>query len=211
MMGLDRTQAALGGVLLGAFGAFWRWHSPRAAPLTEQEIDRYLGAIAELPLPDAFVSRLRRFAESDDGKPVYMINLFRFYPENRHWPGAPEFDGTPEEANAHYERTLTPLWFSNAAYPLLGGGALGDSLLKTRPDDEPWSQARVVRYPNRRTFLRLLADPGYAEVEPYKMMSSESDLVAVSGDVSVPDPRIVVGGGLLAIFLGVGWWRGRRR
>lgn len=213
-MKTDKKQIIFGAVLLGAFARFWRWHSPPTKKLTKEEIDHYLGIISKLPLPGdetaMIVSRLRPWAEADDGKPVYMLNLIRFYSELRRWPGAPEFDGTPEESNAHYEKSLTKLWLTNASYPMLGGAAQGENLIQTVPDQEPWSQAKMVRYPSRRKFLELLSHPSYAPLEPYKFMSMEIDLVAVSGDVQIPDPRWVVGGGLLALFLAAGWKRARR-
>jgi hypothetical protein len=63
----------------------------------------------------------------------------------------------------------------------------------------------MVRYPNRRAFLSLVADPAYAPFVPYKFMALEIVLVPVSGEVRVPDLRLVVGGGLLILFLTVGW------
>jgi hypothetical protein len=211
----DRTQIALGATLLGAFACFWRWHSPRASKLTQEEIDHYLELVSQLPLPgdeaERLVARLRPWAEADDGKAVYMLNLMRYFPELRRWPGAPEFVGTPTEANAHYERNVTPLWLRNASYPLVGGPTQGPSLITTEPDVADWSRALVVRCPSRRTFLRLLADPSYAPVEPYKRMALELDLVPLAGERVIPDLRWIVGGGLLAVYLGVGWSRAARR
>src|SRR5215213_6933045 len=47
-------------------------------------------------------ARLRAWAEADDGKPVYMLNLMRYYDELRPFPGAPDFQGSPEESNTLY-------------------------------------------------------------------------------------------------------------
>lgn len=210
---MNRSQIALGATLLGAFGAFWRWHSPSVEPLTEEEIDHYLGIISKFELPEGhiepIVDSLRAWAEADDGKPVLMLNMIRFYPENRRWPGAPEFQGTPQEANAHYEKSITPLWLKNASYPIAGGDAQGENLIKTQSDQDRWSAAKMVRYPSRRKFLQLLAHPSYGPYEPYKFMSMEIDLVPVKATV-IPDPRWIVGGGLLALYLGMGWKRATR-
>ena len=210
-----KSNVAFGAALLAAFAAFSRWHSPRAKPLTKDEIDHYLEAISKIKMPgdenEQLVARLRTWAEADDGKQVYMLNMIRFFDELRPFPGAPEFDGTPEASNAYYEKSLTKLWLTNASYPRLGGKAQGPNLVTTHPEDAPWSSAKMVRYPSRRKFLQLLADPSYGPLEPYKLMSMELDLVAVSGDVQVPDARLIVGGGLLGLFLGVGCLRTRHR
>jgi hypothetical protein len=208
-----KKHVAVGGALLGTFRAFWRWHSPREEPLTPEETERYLDVISKLPLPeghiDPIVESLRTWAEVDDGKPVLMLNLIRFYPENRRWPGAPEFDGTPREANAHYEQSITRLWLKNASYPISGGAVQGENLIKTIPDQAPWDVAKMVRYPSRRRFLQLLADPSYGPYEPYKFMSMEIDLVPVEA-TTIPDVRWIVGGGLLALSLVAGWAAARR-
>ena len=207
----DKPQIAFGVALLAAFAGFLRWHSPRAKPLTQLEIDHYLDSISKISMPgdenEQLVQRLRAWAEADDGKQVYMLNMIRFFDELHPFPGAPKFDGTPEESNAYYEKSLTKLWLTNASYPRLGGRAQGPSLVGTHPEDPPWSSAKMVRYPSRRKFLQLLADPSYGPLEPYKLMSMELDLVAVSGDVQIPDARLMVGAGLLGSFLAVGWAR----
>ena len=214
-MKTDKTQLLVGAASLGAFGAFWRWHSPPQNKLTPSEIDHYMGIISKLPLPgdeiDKIVGRLRPWAEADDGKPTYMLNLIRYFPELHRFAGAPNFDGTPEQANAYYEKKCTPLWLRNASYPMVGGAAQGENLIQIQPDQSRWSTAQMVRYPSRRTFLELLSHPSYAPLEPYKFMALEIDLVPVSGDKVIPDFRWIVGGGLFAIFLTVGWLRSAHR
>ena len=68
-----------------------------------------------------------------------------------------------------------------------------------------WGNAAVVRYRNRRTFLRLLSDPVYARMEPYKFIALEIDLVPVSSKIALPDLRLVLGVGFVMVFLLVGW------
>jgi hypothetical protein len=211
---IDKIQIALGAGLLGAFAGFWRWHSPPAKKLTPEEIDRYLARIAELPLPGEeaknLVARLRPWADADDGNPVYMVNLNRYFAELRRWPGTPQFDGTPREAHARYQKSLVPKVLRIAAYPMITG-PVQQGLMTTRPDQPTWDHISFVRYPSRRKFLELLSSPFYAQVEPYKFMALEEDLVPISGDRVLPDFRWVAGGSLLAMFLGAGWWRAARR
>ncbi len=66
--------------------------------LTQEEIDRYLAAVEkQVPLlpgemPD-FLARLRAWAEADDGKPVYMLELMRFHPQLRTFSWGPGLPG----------------------------------------------------------------------------------------------------------------------
>ena len=204
----------MGVALVGVFGGFWRWHSPPAKKLTQDEIDHHLEIISGYPAPhdtSEVVARLRSWAEADDGKSILMLNLLRYFPELRRFPGTPDFEGTPQEANAYYEKRRTPLWLRHASYSLVGGAVQGERLIQTQLGRANWSTAMMVRYPSRRTFLQLLADPAYADVEPYKLMALEIDLVPVSSEKVIPDLRWIIGGALLSLFLGAGWLMAARR
>jgi hypothetical protein len=198
-----------GGTLFVLFLGFWFWHSPIRRKLTREEVSRYLAAADKLSLPEeektATLARLRAWAEGDDGKPVYMLNLMRFYPQLRRFPDAPDFQGTPEQANEFYEKSVVWLLIRRAGYPVVGGKPQANALLEVPAALDGWNRVVMVRYPNRRAFLSLLADPAYAQFEPYKIMALETVLVPVAGDVRVPDLRLVVGAGLSVLFLTVGW------
>src|ERR1700757_4468107 len=191
--------------------AFWAWHSQGAGKLTQAEIDRYLAIIEKLPLPEkgvqAFTARLRPWAEAADGKPFYMFNLIHFFPKLQMFPSAPEFKGTPEEANAHYEKSLIWLWLSHASYPTFIGVPQAKNLINMQPE-RTWDNMTVVRYPSRRTFLKLISHPAYAPLAPYKLIAVELDLVPVSSGIVVPDLRWLVAGGFVIVFLLVVWLHG---
>jgi hypothetical protein len=197
-------------VLVTLYLAFLAWHSQGGGKLTQSEIDRYVAIIEKLPLPEkavqTFIANLRPWAEADDGKPVYMFNLIHFFPKLQPFPGAPEFKGTPEQANAHYEKSLIWLWLSHASYPTFIGAPQARNLINMQPE-RTWGNMTVVRYPNRRTFLKLISHPAYAPLAPYKFIAVELDLVPVWSGTIVPDLRWLVGGGFVIIFLLVEWVR----
>src|SRR5262245_58739677 len=118
-------ELILAAVLVIFYLVFSAWHSQGGGRLTQTEIDQYIANIEKLPLPakavQAFVARLRPWAEADDGKPVYMFNLIQFFPRVQLFPGAPDFKGTSEQANRHYEKGLIWLWLSHASYPTFIG------------------------------------------------------------------------------------------
>jgi len=194
----------LAAVFVILYVAFWAWHSQGAGKLTQAEIDHYLAIIEKLPLPEkgvqAFIARLRPWAEADDGKPVYMFNLIHFFSRMQTFPGAPEFIGTPEQANVHYEKSLLWLWLSHASYPTFIGAPQATNLISMQPE-RTWGNMTVVRYPSRRTFLKLISHPSYARVAGYKFIAVELDLVPISSGTIVPDLRWLVGGGFAIIFL----------
>jgi len=197
-------------VLVILYLVFLGWHSQGGGKLTQAEIDRYVAIIEKLPLPEkavqAFITRLRSWAEADDGKPVYMFNLIHFFPKLQPFPGAPDFNGTPEQANAYYEKRLIWLWLSHASYPTFIGVPQAKNVINMQPE-RTWGNMTVVRYPSRRTFLKLISHPAYAPLAAYKFIAVELDLVPVSKGMVVPDLRWVVGASFVMIFLLVGWLR----
>jgi hypothetical protein len=203
-------ELILAGALVILYVAFWAWHSQGAGKLTQAEIDQYLAIIERLPLPEngvqAFISRLRPWAEADDGKSVYMFNLIHFFPKLQTLPSGPEFNGTPEQANAHYEKSLMWLWLSHASYPTFIGTPQTANLINMQPE-RTWGNMTVVRYPSRRTFLKLISHPTYATIAAYKFIAVELDLVPVSSRTIIPDLRWLVGSGFAIIFLLVVWLR----
>jgi len=197
-------------VLVILYLVFLGWHSQGGGKLTQAEIDRYVAIIEKLPLPEkavqAFIANLRPWAEADDGKPVYMFNLIHFFPKLQPFPGAPEFKGTPEQANARYEKGLIWLWLSHASYPTFIGAPQARNLINMQPE-RTWGNMTVVRYPNRRTFLKLISHPTYAPLAPYKFIALDLDLVPVSRGTIVADLRWLVGSGFVIVFLLVEWIR----
>ena len=197
-------------VLVVLYVAFLAWHSQGAGKLTQAEIDQYVAIIEELPLPkkavQAFTARLRPWAEADDGKPFYMFNLIHFFPKLQMFPGALEFKGTPEQANAHYEKSLIWLWLSHASYPTFIGVPQARNLINMQTE-RTWGNMTVVRYPSRRTFLKLISHPKYATVAAYKFIAVELDLVPVWSSTVVPDLRWLMGAGFAIVFMLVGWIR----
>lgn len=200
----------LGAAFVSVYWIFCRWHSQGAGKLTEAEIDRYMAIIEKLPLPaegiKAVCDRIRPWAEADDGKPVYMMNVISFFKELRTFPGSPEFKGTSQEANAYYEKAITPLWLSHAAYPTFAGVPQARNLINIQPERQ-WGEVVICRYPTRRTFLKLLADPKYGPKTPYKFMAVELDLVPVAARRIIPDLRFILGVSLLILFLAINWLR----
>jgi hypothetical protein len=207
-----------GAVLLALFLAFSLWQNPglTQGKLTRDDIDRYLATIERtLPMPPGertqFLARLRAWAEADDGNPVYMLNLMRLREQLHTFPGAPEFAGTPQQANAYYERGAVPLMVKNGGYPMLSAAAQGKNLVGSEPAVDDWSRALVVRQPSRRAFLDFMADPAYAPYEPYKLMAFQTFIVPLSVEILLPNLQFVLGAALLVIFLATGWLRAARR
>ena len=211
-------HARLAIALLVVYAAFWTWQTPGwlRGPLTAAEIDHHIGLIEKnLAMPaeekPAILARIRAWAEADDGRPVYMLNLMRYYPELRRFEGTPDFDGTPEESNAYYEKSVVPLALARGDYPLFVGNVSWRNLIEHAPALDDWSRVILMRYPSRRAVLELFGAPAYAPYEPYKLMALQLMLTPVRAETLVPELRWMAGAALVSIFLAIGWLRAARR
>ncbi len=212
--------------LVALFAAFWWWQTPGASGrLTSADIDGYMRRIEpHLPMEPAekaeVLARFRSWGQADDGQPVYMLNLMRYFDRLKRIPGIETFQGTPAQANAHYEDAVLPMLTRLGGYALVGGPAAGirsadgrvhSNLLTFDREVDDWNRVLVVRYPNRRAFFELISNPAYLDVMPYKLASLSVALVPVQAEVVIPDPRLIAGMVMLAAFLAVGWLRAARR
>jgi len=215
-----RVELIVGLLLVAVFLGVSTWQS--AATLSKADVDRYM-TILEKAVPveweerDEFLRRLRTWGEADDGQPVYMLNVMRFFEQTKAMPGVPA-DIHPREANARYENVATGLLLRSGGYPLIGGdsmrvgrGERKSNLIVHTPELDNWDRVLVVRYPGRRTFFDLVTNPEYLAVMPYKLAALEVVLTPVQGELVVPDLRWIAGGACLAIFLMVGWIRAASR
>ena len=209
-----RTRLVLALILAVMVGAFWYWQAP-GNKLSVGEIDSYLQRMdAGLPMGGAekteFLARLRSWGEADDGQPVHMLNLIRFHDQMPPVPGHPEFTGTAEEANAHYEQVVVPLLAARGVYPVFAStpqGVATDSgtvtnLLGYDPALEGWDRILLVRYPSRRAFLDLASDQTYLTVAPFKLAAIDLGFVPLDKHYMVPDLRWLVALAAAGIFLG---------
>jgi hypothetical protein len=217
-----RFEIALAAVLVALFAAFWWWQTPgNSGKLTVDEVDAYIRRIEpNLPMEPGekaeVLARFRAWGEADDGQPVYMLNLMRYFDTLKRVPGTEAFKGTPAQANAYYESVALRLVARLGTYPVVGGeaagvpdgaGVLHSNLLAFDREVDDWSRVLVMRYPNRRAFFNLISDPGYLDVMPYKLAALKVALIPVRAELVVPDLRWVLGMILLAAFLAIGWLR----
>jgi len=157
------------------------------------------------------VAHIRAWAEADDGKPFYMLNLMRYHDKIRTFPGSLPFSGTPGESNQIYENAATPLALKTGAFPLFAGETQGGNVMGFGPGEDGWSRVLLMRYPSRRAFLDLVTDPAYAPIAPYKLMALEVALVPNASELVLPNVWVATGVVLLLIFVTTGWVRAAQR
>src|SRR5215470_11282339 len=206
-----------GALLLVIFIGVCLWQMPglAGARLSKNELARYMSAIEKVPFPPderrEVVAHVRAWAEADDGKPFYMLNLMRYHDTIRTFPGSPPFTGTPRESNQIYENAVMPLVLKIGAFPLFAGETQGGNVMGFDAGEDGWNRVLLVRYPSRRAFLDLVTDPAYAPIAPYKLMALEVALVPNTSEIVLPNLWVATGVVLLLIFVTTGWIRAARR
>ena len=212
-----RFEWLLAFAFLALTAGVWAWQNPGVVQgrLTAPEIDRYMTVLAELPFPPdeqpGVLKEARAWMEADDGRPVYMLNLMRYYPQLRQYERGREFSGTPRQSNAIYEATVGPLLLKGGGYPIFAGTVQGPNLLVNEPELDHWNRVLVVRYPSRRAFMKIMANPSFQQALPYKVMALRIVLTPMTREMGIPELPRLVGTALLIAFLAIGWRRAARR
>ncbi|RAX40363.1 DUF1330 domain-containing protein [Rhizobium tropici] len=99
-----------------------------------------------------------RFLAEDDGQPIVMLNLLRF-----------KADGG-RQRYLDYLAMAGPIVARYGAEILFAGD--GATALCAEPG-QSWDAVALVRYPNRSTFVDMIADPAYAVADPIRMSALE--------------------------------------
>ena len=97
---------------------------------------------------------LDRFIAEDDGAPVVMLNLLRFKPDGG------------RDRYLDYLGMAGPLVARYGAEIVYAGD--GSTPLAAEPGQD-WDAVALVRYPNRRAFADLVADPDYQKADPVRI------------------------------------------
>lgn len=93
-------------------------------------------------------SDLQRFLADDPGGPVVMLNLLRFSEGGREL-----YDEYARRAGTHLARVG-----GEVVYAGDGSTAL------VAEDGQAWDAVLIVRYPSRRAFCAMVADPDYQQI-----------------------------------------------
>ncbi|QBI55492.1 DUF1330 domain-containing protein [Streptomonospora litoralis] len=91
---------------------------------------------------------LARMLDEDPGGPVVMLNLLRFAPGGR-------------SSYAEYSRQAARFLERYGAEVIYAGDGASPLVAE---EGQAWDAVLLVRYPDRATFSRMVADPEYQEI-----------------------------------------------
>jgi uncharacterized protein (DUF1330 family) len=132
---------------------------------------------------DPTADQLRALAGSPDTGPIVMLNLLRFkdLADGTDAAGAitgrAAYERYGAEVASHLQRVGGSLvWMSDCRQGVIG------------PADEAWDMILLVRYPSRRAFLEMIADPGYQASHRHRAAGLLDSRLVCCGESAVPAP-----------------------
>ncbi len=187
---------------------FFGWYTSFGGPLTESEIDHYLGRFTDrepAPPPEA-LANLRRFMEEDTGDDFVMMNVIDMYERPQQIEGVGP-DDTSDEVLGRYMADMYPALFARASHPVLFGTAANTAMdLMNAPGMEDWSTGAAMRYRSRRDMLDIATNPAFQGSHEFKV-------AAMAKTIAFPldpwfhfgDPRILLALLLALIGCALSW------
>lgn len=162
----------------------WLYASSQG-PLSALEVDRYMERIeAQTQKPGGRhdIPELRRFLESDDGKPFYTVNLYEFH-ERAHYRDDQSDQGSGEEAFARFSEVMLRLLARRASHPIFGSDWADIA-------SSGWDRIVVVRYRSRRDIAEIFASTEFSEASKHKWAAiKRNDRMLVQG-LHIPELHI---------------------
>jgi hypothetical protein len=139
-----------------AFMGFLLWYGGRGKPLTENEIARYMAALAGSSAGEhdaAATAQIRRLVANDDGHEFVMQNLVRYRARALYPPGHDVYGDDPRAADQRYAKAIIWPLFRYGNLPIFIARRTGNFI--EFEGDGSWHYVAMVRYRSRRDFLRF--------------------------------------------------------
>ena len=180
-----------------AYLAFFCWYTSFAGPLTEPEIDHYVGLLKANAASEARIEHVTRFMREDTGDDFVMLNTLDMADHPPDLP-ATGHNATPDALLGHYMEFMYPELFARAGHPVFFGDIVFGPLDAVGVDQPPtWDRAALMRYRSRRDMMEISTNPAFNERHDYKIGALDRTLAyPVEASINPADPRF-----LLAIIL----------
>ena len=180
--------------LAALYAAFFAWYTSFSGPLSDAEIDGYLGTMAEGGAEPDQLAVWRRFLESDTGDDFAMFNAIEMRERPLPVDGVPA-DETSEQVLARYAGPFLGRALRDAAHPVLIGSATAPAVdLWGIEGAEEWTTGGIVRYRSRRDLMEQVTAVGPTGIHEFKIAAMEKTIAfPLDPWFHLGDPRLVLG------------------
>lgn len=179
------------------FIASMTWYQWSAHPLTDSEVDSYMATIeAQRQKPGARhdLLALRNFLASDDGKPIYTVNLYQFH-AIANYADQSEFSGSGRDAYDRFSKVMIKLMIQRGSHPIFGSQW-------THGVNSQWDRIVIIRYRSRRDLVDLFATDAFADASQHKWASLRKHDRMLVQATHIPDGKFAIM--LIAILISAG-------
>ncbi len=112
---------------------------------------------------DPTADQVRALRDAPDDRPITMVNLLKFRAQSRYEDGD-EPPCTGREAYGRYKKAFAETVSAVSRAEVVFQGSVQQVFIGVAGQPETdWDEVLVVRYPSRRHFLAMMADPTYRE------------------------------------------------
>lgn len=163
-----------------------RYYGP-TPPLSQAEVETHMENVRNMFLkvgvPDAngnvelekILAQFRHFAESDDGKPIYMINMMKWRDQPLFRPEIQNVEGMSViDADQAYNEGLFSELAKNASHTVYLSKAFNNAIsygFSSSGDVEQWGEIGIFRYSSRRDFFNMVGSDSYLNIIYFKLAS----------------------------------------
>lgn len=195
------------------YAAFFYWYTSFGGPVTEDEVDHYLGLLESQGRSAEDLAPLREFLESDTGDDFVMVNVVDQREPPLQVEGSPPA-ATADEMIGRYMEYMWPALFSRACHPVFLGFATASAMDVMGFDGfdgiETWDQAAMMRYRSRRDLMEIATNPEFGGRHEFKVAGIAKTIAfPVDPWVQLGDPRLVLA--LVFLVIGLAWQAFRPR
>ncbi len=176
------------------------WYSNTAGPISDAEVEHYMGLMEERGIDPERRELLRNFLHNDTGDDFVMLNLIEL---NSSVPALEGLDPT-DGAQGALDRYMAHMWpalLLRGCHPVsFGNTAAGALDLWGIDEARVWSQGALMRYRSRRDLMEISTNPDFNGPHAYKV-AAMNKTIAVPLDpwTNSGDPRLLLG--LIALIL----------
>ncbi len=191
-------SVGIGLLFLLASMVWFRWNTTK---LTQPEIDTYLEQIAaqtQVPGGRHDMANLRTFMENDDGKPFFVVNLYRFHDTADYAPNTGH-SGSGEDAFQRFTNVMVGLILSRGSYPMFSSNQ-ADAY-------SDWDRVAIVRYRSRRDLMNIYLTDAFADASQHKWaaIKDHNRMVVSARNIPGIEPVLIILSVSLAMAVFVGF------
>ncbi len=185
-----RRRLILWSILAALYLGFRAWYDGGGGPLTDAEVQHYVGILEQRNPDPARVESLRQFLTDDSGSDFVMANFIHLQDK----PGA-------QEELDRYMEHMYPAMFARAGHPVLAGPVVGNAVdIWGIADAEQWTMVGLVRYRSRRDMIEIATDPAFSDAYEFKNSAMQKTIAIPSEPfLQLGSPRWLVAGALVTL------------